>query len=301
MGKLYILSDKLKTPEDKERVLKFSKEYTLYLDSLPSHLFTDNNTIELVSLMNRDITDAYGNEYYLNEQYLINESINTKTVSTVQSIIDHISYLYKIPKELFLVDIPNHIENINYKILPSYWKCPVSLSVPAIRGNLNIIQLEMKQFGYYMIARKDRHDNDGKLWYEIIFNPIHQESIREMLENKIIYHLSPNVYDEDIEEFGIIPQDGKRTFKYKHRSFFFLEEAFDDNYFKKMIRSMTEKKMEQLPEWDGDYTLYLIRVKKLSKDIDFFWDSNMKYGVWTNKIIPFNSIIEIEYNYNVEY
>lgn len=304
MSKLNIVNGYLLSNEELEDLYKFSDEYTKYLDSLPDSIFTDNNTLDFVSLMDRDVTDEYGNDYLLNEQYLLqeaNKAKKTKKVAAVSNIIDHINYMYGIPKELFLTNIKNHIENIHYKILPSYWKCPVSLAIPKIRGNLGIIKMELEQFGYYMIASKDRKDKKNGKWIEILFNPIHQDSIRQMLndKNKIIYHLSPDYNDESIQEFGIVPHDGQHIFKYKHQSFFFTDEAFDNQKFKDMVKGLNNWRREKYPVWSGENNLYSIRVIRLPEDIDFFWDPNMIYGIYTNKTIEPKYILETFYNYKI--
>lgn len=283
--------------EEREDIIKFSKEYTKYLNGLSKQLFIDKSKIDFVIQMSnyRDYSFE-DDDYILTEKLIIEEAKKNEHVSNAKGIIEYISKVYDIPKEFFLVNVPNHIENITYQILPSFWKCPVAMSVPNIKGNVNIVSYEMERHGYIKVAEKKRYCDEYE-WIEIIFNPKYQESIRDMLNDvdATLYHYSPDFNDDYIEEYGIIPKDGTRIFKYKHRAFYYLKKEIDTTKFNNMMKSIIRQRKKMCPEWSGYLTEYIIFVRDLPVDIDFFWDPNAADCVYTNKTIKFDYITKIRH------
>lgn len=300
MSKIEIYKTVIKTEEDRERLLKFINEYKIYLGTLPASLFIENKNLDFVVALDNCYPDwETDDDKYITEQEIYENAKNVQKVSSVAAIIDELNYMYKIPKELFLIDVPNHIQNIHYKILPDYWKCPVVLTIPKIERNLNLVVNTMKSFGYYMAAKITRDRGTAGQWIDIVFNPMKQDSIREMLNDvdAFIYHYSPSVYDEDIEENGLVPRDGTRIFKYKKRVFYLYKGShIDERRFKKMMQSISVQKQRELPEWTGDFTEYIIRVRKLPDFIQFYYDPNARDSVYTDKVIELKYVISIDYN-----
>lgn len=296
MFKLY--RENLKSSDDISKIKHFSDEFSTYLDTLPEELFLLNNHICFKDIIN-DLSSYDEDDYnYLSESLLSEQAKTVNYVCPVASIIDSINKTYKIPKDFFIANIPNHIDIITYKILPEYWKCPVALTVPKIKGNLNIIELEMKVNGYYLVATKTRKIDDYK-WIEAIFNPMYQESIRQMLDSTdtIIYHFSANTNHESIKENGIIPKFGDRIYHYlTKRSFYVVQSGLNSPRFKTMMNSIIKQRKRENPHWSGHLNRYMIQTYKLPNDIQFYWDPNAEFGVYTEHKIDFKYITDVKYN-----
>lgn len=301
MSKLTIYRNVVSSKEEKRRVLDFAIEFDAYIRSLSSDILNDNSKLDFVVSMSncRSNFDSDDSDLYMTESEMIKEAQTNNKVHSASSVISDINYIFKLPKELFLVDVPNHIENIHYKILPSYWKCPIALTVPKIERNINLIKTYMESVGYVMAASITRDRNTENEWIDIIFNPKYQESIREMLNDAdaVIVHYSPSIFDEDIEENGIVPRDGTRIYKYKKRAFYlYKDDGYNQRLFNKMMKSITEQKMRTLPEWNGEYTSYFIYVDSLPDDIQFYYDPNAPHCVYTDKIIDIKYVHRIKNN-----
>lgn len=302
MSAIYI-NPNITDKEEVDKIKKFANEYTEYLNKLSVSLFLEvskrkDNYLDMINQQNSldDFSDDYKT---LTEKEIIESAKNAspKYIETSKEVIESISKMFKLPNDFFLVDLPNHIENIHYNVLPSFWKCRLSLSIPAIKGHLDLIIAEMKRHGYYLVATKTR-DVETNPWFELVFNPIYQESIREMLNDKkaIVFHYSPDFNDETIEEHGLVPKDGKRIFKYKHRIYFVLSEAINSKKFRHMMRSITRQIKDKKEDWSGHFTEYEFRVKSLPDDIEFYWDPNAAHSVYVTKPIAAKYIRYIEHN-----
>lgn len=291
MEGLYINQD-IKDVEKIKEIKYFANEYTKYLNSLPNELFIKHHKGNYLDMYNDKNSMIDQSDEYIS----LTESFkNNSTVYSAKSIIDYISSTYDLPKDFFIVSVLNHIEIIHYKMLPSFFKCPVAMSVPAVEGNLNIITYEMIKYGYDFIAVKTRKEKDYT-WLEVIFKPIYQESIRKMLndDKTILYHLSPDFNDYDIEKNGLIPQDGTRIYKFKHRLYLALNAGKSNENFNIMMHSISEQIKRKNKNWSGYFTRYSIDVNDLPDYIDFYYDPYN--SVYTKQKIEFEYISKIKHN-----
>lgn len=216
---------------------------------------------------------------------VVNKLVNQYNVDQTFSIRVYDSYGVKIVK----------VDKI-----PQYSQTTFSVMVPLIENNLRIISTELDACGYYEVAKHNYVDDRGKQWSFMIFDPKVQNTITEQLKDQYmyLYHCSPSSNDDSIMKNGIIPNNSKGFYNFNEKRVYLHYYSPTSSDFKKIMQKVVSNRKKTIKNYDTHHIVYVISLKKLPKDIEFFQYPHAD-AVFTTSVIPTSAIVdkdEIDFN-----
>lgn len=161
--------------------------------------------------------------------------------------------------------------------------------IPDKGNNEDMIIEDMLSLGYF-VARKwyQLNNKDNQKYLYIKFDPKYQKNETDHIrQGRYLYHVSPISNHNSIIKYGFIPLHKNEYLDYPPRVYFFKANIMP-NDLKDIVNNIDTFKTELN---NHDYTIYLIDLNNISKDILFYNDCNYEYGVFTEQTIPYNYVI----------
>ncbi len=229
---------------------------------------------------------------YENPLDYINESINEDEIEVepLMQVVRHFVSTYNMNLEQFVIANHNGVESLRVYDVPVFSMNPFGCIAPkAGRYNLDIIDKEMTERGYYRIRTSIKEDNAGLQWYVIGYNPVRQVDIYDAVKYFHWIHFSPCIFRKSILENGLMPSSGNNTFRYLNDRVYFY--VYDFRYkltmqFKKMMHQKSIEVKKQYPEWTGEFDAFEIDKDKLKKKYRLYYDPNVDSCVYVTEKIP---------------
>ena len=170
-------------------------------------------------------------------------------------------------------------------------KSEVPICIPNIKKNREIIINVFDQEGYYLINETPSKFDDWShaSWISMIFAPKEQKNIFYWIKDTpYIYHttLAKNV--DDILKNGLVPHESDRTFKYRPRTYFFIQEDKYKSY------QYGEELYRLRPEEGSEYALIKVDVSSLPENSHFYFDPMIDSAVFTVDVIEPSHISDVE-------
>lgn len=207
-----------------------------------------------------------------------------------EKTINYISKALKIDLSCFEINHgENGIERIFVKI--NEQKTPRKLVIAA--------------FGYcgyfHSLDKEARTTGDGVI-STLVFEQRNQkdDTVEILANNKVLYHVSPSVFEGSILKIGLSPRTKNNYFKYPERVYL-IEEGCKETYIFNLAWQISES-ISYDNFWKGidngykdpySWTIYKIDVGKMRKGTRLFKDPNWRYGIFTPDNVPPESIIGI--------
>lgn len=211
----------------------------------------------------------------LNENKLLNEA--EYATYPIRTTIKYVSDALSIPISSFKTVTANNFTEF------------IKVTIPNIEKHRKNLDKAMHLCGYYC-SKKELYNGD-KRFLKLIYEPKYIDEADYIIRsNDVLYHLSPLPYKNKILKKGFIPKSNSTKFKYTDRSYFFLG-TIGKNVVKEWVPVF--RKYNQKYN-DTPYCLYTIDVNKLSDNITFYLDPNLKGGCYTSDNIGPNSIVSVE-------
>lgn len=168
----------------------------------------------------------------------------------------------------------------------------VALIIPNIGQNESIIVNAMMEKGYFRGPDR-QHERDGMNWLQIQFEPYESKSLKdEVIEDEVLYHVTPYVNTDSILTKGILPTDenlinGLETSN-RPKLIFLLRGYTGYVQWKNTAIAINNKRPRNLQT--DRFAVFKVDTSKLPEDIDFQGDPEHPSGICTYSIIPANSL-----------
>lgn len=255
------------------------------------------NIKQLLKLSYRD----YEPRYYLIKTFdtffyrILNE--NTGISTKPEYVIKFLKSKFKLKNWQFESDIFNNVEGIVSEYTEYYDEFDdkslyqqkvnkgksIILNIPDIRKNIELIKKTVNSFGYYLntCTHYDAYHHD---WVVMTFFPIYDNDVNDIVyKHKYIYHVTNLSNKDSILKNGFIPMSSNKFFNYPKRCHFFIDSKENSKLFKYDFTNNQENK----------YVIFTLDTTKI-KNVDFYRDPNMKYGVITKVSVSKDTIVDVE-------
>lgn len=256
------------------------------------------------------------NQYQELLSNLLRESLNIDKVGDKELTECYISYKehFGFPNpmnELFLEEweprcITQNVETAIRKIKEKYslhdWQIykangennvGIVICIADVEDNIEDLKEDLDKLGYHVGCETQKQDKQGRTWQYMQFEPIYSGDCTEYIrENcKLLFHWTPTLNLEKIKSEGIVPNHKSKTFSYPDRVYLFTDKN-DGNSLKLSGFLFAKINKAETLEKEIPYSLLFIRVDMLPEGIHFFYDPNMENAVYTEQVIPADSIIK---------
>lgn len=277
----------------------FEQRIMQHIDNI--NVFTeDDNYYDIKYLVKSSYKD-YEPRYYLICTYdlFFNRILNENTgISTKpEHVVKFLKSKFKLKNWQFEKDIFNDVEGITAEYTENYDEFDdkslyykkvnkgksIILNIPNIRKNKELIKKTLNSFGYYLntCSHFDAYHHD---WIVMTFFPIYDNVVNDIVyKHKYIYHVTKLSNKESILQNGFIPKSSNKHFNYPKRCHFFIDTKENSKLFK---YDFTNNQNET-------YVIFTLDTSKI-KNVDFYRDPNMKYGVITKVPVSKDAIINVE-------
>lgn len=293
----------------------FKIKFKKYIDSLPEELyktyrqFLINSPVKILHEHNLhdyllNSLNDYESMYDIEDVYVHkekNEFIKIAEEQTdvypVKNIIKELTYLFDFPKEFMLFNI-NKNNFITSDDIESFWKCNIAIIIPDIEDFVDFVDIILRQNGYVCetydeyidftlnsIGYKQNTSYEiiyGHKWLKMFYKPLKKETIRESLNSieKYIRFIYPDCYDDYIKTNGFKPEDcGIKYFVFYDYNRVEVEE---------MLIDISKQIKQENIQWSGDFIKYIINIKEMPDNINFYYKPDKYNCIRTNQTIYIN-------------
>lgn len=242
-----------------------------------SDISVTNLKRQYVEFAKQYIAPEYGdNLYYIKKKKVLTEGVDhTEPVKYVEYVIKQ---QYMLQDWQVWIYNRNHVEFV--------------VIIPDKGNNEDMIIEDMTSLGYF-VARKwyQINSKDNQKYLYIKFDPKYQKNETDNIrKGRYLYHVSPVINHNSIMNHGFVPLHKNKYLGYPPRVYLFKADIMP-NDLKDIVNNIDAFKTELTKH---DYTIYLIDLNNVSKDILFYNDCNYEYGVFTEQNIPYDSVIGIK-------
>lgn len=202
---------------------------------------------------------------------------------------------YPIKKTVEYIKSYFNLRNLQIKTVPGENGVEqILVLAPSAGDNIKIMEKAMNYFGYYLATPKPSENqrlSGGFVWLQ--FEPKFIEDISSQLrkEEKYLYHITPSYNEAKIKKLGFSPRAKNSMFNYPNRVYFIRGSVNSDE-----IMSIGEQlcQANRSDGNDGTYTVFTVDVDRIPETVPFYFDSNYKYGVYTNHNIKPDTIVGVK-------
>ena len=174
-------------------------------------------------------------------------------------------------------------------------KC-IIVTIPTISDNLKRVVKAFNTCGYFLSYPK-REKIPQNEWVTLQFEPIHQKEVGDVIrkEENFLYHITPSRNFNKIKHIGLSPRTKNDVFDYPDRVYY-IRGSLGLN--KTLLLGYTLYQSVESEKKDGNYSILKINLNELPEYIEFYYDSNFEYGVYSlNNIHPSLITMVEEINY----
>ena len=251
--------------------------------------------------------DASGNMYSTmleNKPYLVNEGlISSYPMKNVVFALKSLFNLYDGSNEteknkiLYFLDKGQHYLNYNGIIFLNKYSQNnterIEIKFNENDFNQNDFDKYLLKYGWFcgISGKVPGYENINRLIYEKKFDVNVTE---EVLKNKYLYHICPNIYLNKINKTGLKPKYSSwNVFSNPERVYFFMKNLSHEDFIM-WARDFNEQKDINYRLNDG-WSLLRIDTSTLTNNPNFYFDPRMENGVYTMDTISPENIEIIDY------
>ena len=245
----------------------------------------------------KDYGAAMHREYWLKEHFsrtavLMNESVSQ---SLADDVLRRLRDEYGIENwQINPYELYNGIDGYNIEKKNKNTKDNISLLIPELKNNRDIIITVMKQEGYYLICESpDKLDKATNVdWVVLTFAPYEQYKVNDdVAASRFLYHTTKKSNVISIMDNGLVPQSHNGMCKYPPRTYFYIEEYKNNVY--QYAYSLYMSAKEHITNPEKEYVVLRVDFNKLD-GIDFYDDPLIDKAVYTTQKISQEFIEVIE-------
>lgn len=251
--------------------------------------------------------DASGNMYstMLNgKPYLLKEGlISTYPIENVIFALKSLFNLYdgnddtERNKILFFLDRQQNYNGYNGVIFYNRYSQNnterIEIKVSENDFNQNDFDKYLLKYGWFcgIYEKLDGYDNLIRLIYEKKFDV---DVTEEVIKNKYIYHICPNIYLNKINKSGLKPKFSSwNQYSNPERVYFFMKRLTHEEFVLWANEFNSEKKIDY--QRNDGWSLLKIDMSNLTNNPTFYFDPRMKNGVYTMDTISPENIEIVDY------
>lgn len=159
--------------------------------------------------------------------------------------------------------------------------------------NQNDFDKYLLKYGWFcgIYEKLKGYDNLIRLIYEKKFDV---DVTDEVIKNKYIYHICPNIYLNKINKTGLKPKFSSwNQFSNPERVYFFMNELTHEEFVLWVNEFNAEKKFDY--QRNDGWSLLKIDLSNLTNNPTFYFDPRMKNGVYTMDTISPENIEIVDY------
>ena len=251
--------------------------------------------------------DAAGNMYTTmleGKPYLIKEGlISTYPIKNVIFALKSLFNLYdgsdlmEKNKILFYLDKQQYYHDYNGIIFYNKYSQNnterIEINVNENDFNQNDFDKYLLKYGWFcgIYEKLNGYNNLIRLIYEKKFDV---DVTEEVIKNKYLYHICPNIYLNKINKYGLKPKFSSwNQYSNPERVYFFMKELTNKE-FVLWVNEFNAEKEFNYQKNDG-WSLLKIDVSKATNNPKFYFDPRMKNGVYTMDTISPENIEIIDY------
>lgn len=162
----------------------------------------------------------------------------------------------------------------------------ISLLIPVIEKNREIIINVLRQEGYYLIQEQpiDVDKMHKVLWTSMLFVPYKQEDVRNTLrESKWLFHTTSDISMPKILSHGLKPKESDGIFKYQPRIYLWNEDAIDRAT--RYARQMYDYACDNSYDANPGYTIVRIDARAVIDNMPVYYDPLIQDAFFVNQSI----------------
>lgn len=199
---------------------------------------------------------------------------------------------YSVPLNIVKTEISEKykLQDWQFVIEEGKNKIQIAYIIPFVNKNIEMLTNDMKSYGYHYskILRKFKLNNNIPFLY-IKYEPIYSDNItNHVRETRFIYHITPEYNLDNIKKEGFIPKYNNTLFNYPPRIYFILAEIkYDD-----AIELVSELYLNNVDKNNnGVYHILTLDMKHVPTNVQFQYDPNFEYGIFTYDKVPYDAVI----------
>lgn len=204
----------------------------------------------------------------------------------------------KVVRDAILKTFP--ISEEQFVIKEGHHKLFAAILVALTDDNVDIIEQVMESKGFFRSQPTDDkllYDRKNRKWIDIRFEPKDPDDITEKIHRKykVLFHLSPSIFEEKILEEGLHTSNKNSDYKYSEPRIYLIEGNSDSDDIQELVNTLyIQAQKRGIKDLKPNYTLFTLDVKKMGYDIRFYYDINEPKGIYTKVDIPPKYIIKHE-------
>jgi hypothetical protein len=167
-----------------------------------------------------------------------------------------------------------------------------ALLIAVIDDNIEIVEESMYRLGFFRSKPTDDKllvDSKKREWIDMCFEPIKPEDITDAIREKsdIVYHAAPIIFKEKILKDGLSVLNNNPDYQHSEGRVFLAEGTSNEDDLQAFVNTLydhAKKKKTENPT--TIYAIFVIDLKKLDKNIRFYYDINESKGIYAIANIP---------------
>ena len=204
----------------------------------------------------------------------------------------------KVVRDAILKTFP--ISDEQFIIKEGHYKLFAAILVSLTDDNVDIIEQAMESKGFCRSQPTDDKiltDRKNRKWIDMRFEPKAPDDITEKIHRKykVLYHLSPSIFEEKILKEGLHASNKNSDYKYPEPRVYLIEGDSDSDDIQELVNTLyIQAQKRGIKDLKPDYTLFTLEVQKIGYDIRFYYDINEPKGIYTKVNISPQYIIKHE-------
>lgn len=194
------------------------------------------------------------------------------------------------------------VNNLYQKYLINPWQFKEIQNITASNGiniiciiadinrNCDLVIDAMKQMGYFKSVKNDNVIVQYGMTFRVMqFEPLVQKTENDLIRSmKAVFHITPTYNAENIEKNGFIPQSKNSVFNYPDRVYFVKGNTYPYRILE-IVQMLSDSNFDQRN--DGSYTIFMVDLKKVPLEINFYLDPNMEESCFVEEKVPSMAIM----------
>lgn len=211
---------------------------------------------------------------------------------STRCVCESTDYLEQITRVKEIITTTFPISEKQFKIEKGNHGLYAAVLVSIIDNNIDIIEKSMNTLGFFRSKPTDKNlliDRKNRQWIDMRFEPSKPDDITDTIreESDIVYHAAPIIFKEKILKDGLTVSNSNPEYQYSEERVFLAEGTSAEDDLQALVNSLYDQaKKKKIENLTTLYAIFAIDLKKLDKNIRFYYDINEPKGIYAIKSIP---------------
>lgn len=202
---------------------------------------------------------------------------------------DYLEQITKV-KEIIIKTFP--ISEEQFVIVEGNHGLYAALLIAVTDNNIDIIEESMETLGFFRSKPTDDKllkDRKERQWIDMRFEPRKPDDVTDTIreESDIVYHAAPIIFKDKILKDGLSVSNNNPEYRYSEERVFLAEGTSTEDDLQALVNSLYDQaKKKGIKNLTTIYAIFTIDLKKLDKNIRFYYDINEPKGIYAITDIP---------------